>query len=82
MEGEMTGEGRPSGRRAMAAYDKVTTTGPGQELPLAVGQEGEVHRPGGGDLMRTRGRGKAGKGEADVESLEGREGGWGDDSRG
>lgn len=49
----------------MAAYDKVTTTGPGQELPLAVGQEGEVHSPGGGDLMRTRGRGKAGKGEAD-----------------
>lgn len=53
----------------MAAYDKVTTTGPGQELPLAVGQEGEVHSPGGGDLMRTRGRGKAGKGEADVASL-------------
>lgn len=58
----MTGEGRPSGRRAMAAYDKVATTGPGQELPLAVGQEGEVHSPGGGDLMRPRGRGKAGKG--------------------
>lgn len=38
-EGEMTGEGRPSGRQARAARDEeVTATGPGEGMPWAAGR--------------------------------------------